>query len=98
MTNIYGIPKYKEINPGIFNSITFPFLFGVMFGDIGHGLMLFFAAFFFIVYPKSNELINNVKYLLLLMGIFAIYCGIIYNEFFSFPMVVLDSCYDINNM
>ena len=58
MTNIYGVPKYKELNPGIFNSITFPFLFGVMFGDVGHGLMLFFTAFFFIIYPIRNQFIN----------------------------------------
>jgi V-type H+-transporting ATPase subunit a len=32
---------YKEINPAIFAIITFPFLFGVMFGDIMHGTMLF---------------------------------------------------------
>jgi V-type H+-transporting ATPase subunit a len=28
---------YKEINPAVFAMVTFPFLFGVMFGDIGHG-------------------------------------------------------------
>jgi len=30
---------YKEINPAVFAMVTFPFLFGVMFGDIGHGGM-----------------------------------------------------------
>lgn len=44
--NTYGIPRYKEINPGFFTIITFPFLFGVMFGDILHGgILLFFALF-----------------------------------------------------
>jgi len=40
----YGIPKYKEINPTVFTIVTFPFLFGVMFGDIGHGGLLFIIA------------------------------------------------------
>lgn len=37
----YGIPRYKEANPSYFTTVTFPFLFGVMFGDIAHGLILF---------------------------------------------------------
>ena len=40
IVNTYGIPTYKEINPAVFACVTFPFLFGVMFGDIGHGFVL----------------------------------------------------------
>ena len=42
----YGTPNYKEVNPTVFNMVTFPFLFGVMFGDIGHGgLLLLFGIY-----------------------------------------------------
>ena len=38
--NTYGVPRYKEINPALFTAATFPFMFGVMYGDIGHGSIL----------------------------------------------------------
>merc|ERR1740139_1752960 len=41
--NTYGIPRYREANPALFTAATFPFLFGVMYGDIGHGSFLFVA-------------------------------------------------------
>lgn len=47
----YGVGKYQEVNPGLFAVITFPFLFAVMFGDIGHGFIIFCAA----VYMIFNE-------------------------------------------
>jgi vacuolar-type H+-ATPase subunit I/STV1 len=36
----YGTPKYQEISPAVITAVTFPFLFGVMFSDIGHGMIL----------------------------------------------------------
>lgn len=41
IVSTYGVPKFKEVNPAYFSIITFPFLFGVMFGDVGHGFIFF---------------------------------------------------------
>jgi V-type H+-transporting ATPase subunit a len=41
IVDTYGVPVYKEVNPTVFTIVTFPFLFGVMFGDIGHGGIVF---------------------------------------------------------
>jgi V-type H+-transporting ATPase subunit a len=46
ITDTYGIPCYKEINPSYFSIVTFPLLFGIMFGDIGHGTLLFLFGSF----------------------------------------------------
>jgi V-type H+-transporting ATPase subunit a len=42
--NTYGMPRYREANPALWTLATFPFLFGVMYGDIGHGTMLLLGA------------------------------------------------------
>jgi len=43
------VPRYKEINPSLFGIMTFPFLFGVMFGDMGHGSLLMLFGLFLVL-------------------------------------------------
>jgi V/A-type H+-transporting ATPase subunit I len=40
LVNTYARPRYNEIDPTVLISITFPLLYGAMFGDVGHGLVL----------------------------------------------------------
>jgi V-type H+-transporting ATPase subunit a len=101
IVNTYGIPRYREINPTFFNIVTFPFLFGVMFGDIGHGAILLLLACY--LCARSDQIKNKdsmlkplikVRYLLLMMGFFAFYCGFLYNDFLSVPLPIFGgSCY-----
>jgi len=100
IVDAYGIAHYREINPGVFTIITFPFLFAVMFGDVGHGFLMTLFAVVLILKEKqlSNMKLNEMfrmcfdgRYLLLLMGAFSIYTGLIYNECFSVPLNLLGS-------
>ncbi len=43
-TEMYGVPKYKEIDPTAFIAFTYVILFGIMFGDVGHGLCVMIAG------------------------------------------------------
>lgn len=49
----YGIATYQEVNPGLFAVVTFPFLFAVMFGDIGHGFIVFVFALGMIMFERQ---------------------------------------------
>ncbi|KAH7372408.1 hypothetical protein KP509_17G002500 [Ceratopteris richardii] len=97
IVDAYGIAKYQEANPGVFTIITFPFLFAVMFGDWGHGICLLVAVLWLIFNEKKygSQKLGDImgmafsgRYVILLMAIFSIYTGLIYNEFFSrsFPI------------
>jgi V-type H+-transporting ATPase subunit a len=90
--NTYGIPRYREANPALFTAATFPFLFGVMYGDVGHGLFLFTVGLMLVLNEKKNddakldELTGGMhigRYMLFMMGFFAVYAGMIYNDCFS---------------
>ena len=98
LVDTYGICRYKEHNPAIVSIVTFPFLFGMMFGDIGHGSILLAVGLG--LTWKSDWLKANgygaaamVRYIILLMGISAVFCGLVYNEFFAMQLNLFTSCY-----
>ena len=98
ITNTYGVPRYQEINPSILTTVTFPFFFGVMFGDIAHGATLF-AFGIFLVFWNENikrsalKAFSDLRYMILMMGFFAFYCGWVYNDFMGMNMNFFGSCY-----
>ncbi len=40
LVDIYGVARYADIDPTPFAAVTFVLMFGMMFGDVGHGLMV----------------------------------------------------------
>nr|XP_020480115.1 V-type proton ATPase 116 kDa subunit a-like [Monopterus albus] len=108
IVDAYGVASYREVNPAVYTIITFPFLFAVMFGDVGHGLLMTLAALWMILEEKDPKLKNNTneiwkmmfggRYLILLMGLFSIYTGAIYNECFSRGLSTFSSAWHVHPM
>ncbi|XP_033826713.1 V-type proton ATPase 116 kDa subunit a isoform X2 [Periophthalmus magnuspinnatus] len=108
IVDAYGIGSYREINPAPYTIITFPFLFAVMFGDLGHGILMTCAALYLVLretrliaQKNDNEMFSMVfagRYIILLMGIFSIYTGIIYNDCFSKSINLFGSGWSVRPM
>ncbi|NHJ21198.1 MAG: hypothetical protein EAX91_09660 [Candidatus Lokiarchaeota archaeon] len=91
ITKMYGIPSYSEIDPTPIIAFTFPLLFGIMFGDIGHGIILIICGLLGVVVyrkKKSRDFINFC-WIIAYCGVVAIIFGTLYSEFFGMHEIKL---------
>jgi V/A-type H+-transporting ATPase subunit I len=80
---MYGLPSYGEMDPTWFLAITYSFIFGAMFGDVGQGALLFLGGLF-LYKTKKMDLAGIIS----CAGIFSIFFGFMYGSFFGFEDVL----------
>jgi V/A-type H+-transporting ATPase subunit I len=75
---MYGLPKYGEVDPTVFVAITYSLLFGMMFGDLGQGLVLILLGWLFWKFKKLRLGAIGMR-----IGIFSSIFGLLYGSFFG---------------
>jgi len=86
LTRLYGITNYSELDPTPIVAITYSLLFGLMFGDIGQGLVLFLLGLFMVIInlrDKKNSM-YDAGFLLMWLGLAAGFGGLMYGSFFGY--------------
>jgi len=78
---LFGHPSYKDIDPTLITAIIFPLLFGLMFPDIGHGLVLLLLGLILRIKMKSMRELGSI---ISFCGASSMIFGAIFGEFFGF--------------
>jgi V/A-type H+-transporting ATPase subunit I len=85
LINTFATPKYKEIDPSLFLFITYPLFYALMLGDVGYGIIVTALGLGIRQKFKTGG-INAIALILLISGVLSTLFGVIYGEFFGFPI------------
>ena len=80
---MYGLPAHNEMDPTIFVGLTYSFIFGAMFGDVGQGLLLALVGgllYFWKKIPLAG-IIGTA-------GVFSTFFGFMFGSIFGFEDII----------
>ncbi|MBM6948396.1 V-type ATP synthase subunit I [Mordavella massiliensis] len=80
---MYGLPAHGEIDPTVFVGITYSFIFGVMFGDVGQGLLLVIGGA--LIYHFKKAALAGI---IATAGIFSTIFGFMFGSIFGFEDII----------
>ena len=76
---MYGLPSYNGINPTAFVAVTYTLLFGIMFGDLGQGIVLSLVGL--IIAKKTGNMLGKIMERI---GISSAFFGLIFGSCFGY--------------
>lgn len=75
---MYGLPEYRQFDPTMFVAITYTIIYGAMFGDLGHGIVLTLAGYLLYKFKKFS-----LGPIMTRCGISACFFGVLFGSFFG---------------
>ena len=82
LVSTYGLPNYQELEPTFFVALSYIVMFGMMFGDAGHGMVLAVGGLIALLAGKSQKA-RDFGVLLLFAGSSSIVFGVVYGSYFG---------------
>ena len=82
-TRLYGLPAYDEIDPTPLLAVTYTMLFGLMFGDVGHGLVLGLLGLY--IHIAMGKPLGSI---LVIVGVSSVGFGFLYGSIFGFEDIL----------
>ncbi|MCX5817698.1 MAG: hypothetical protein NTX75_15910 [Proteobacteria bacterium] len=82
LVSTYGLPNYRELEPTLFVALSYLVMFGMMFGDVGHGAVLAACGLIALLAGRSEKA-RDVGLLLLFGGSSSIVFGVVYGSYFG---------------
>lgn len=78
----YGVPRYGEVDPTILFAVSFVLMFGMMFGDVGHGLVIVTAALLL------HRRLGHYTSLVVTVGASSTLFGLLYGSVFGYEQLI----------
>lgn len=82
LVSTYGLPNYRELEPTLFVALSYLVMFGLMFGDVGHGAVLAVCGLIALFAGRSGK-VRDIGLLILFGGSSSIIFGVVYGSYFG---------------
>ncbi len=79
--NLYALPRYNEVDPTLFLSLTFPLFFGIILGDVGYGAV---TAMLLLCLSKKLPKAAPIAKVMMPAALASIFFGFVFGEIFGF--------------
>ncbi len=94
----YSIPQYKTVDPTPIVAVLYLIMFGLMFGDVGQGLVIMALGVIGTLFGKFKKNMKEIVRLLIFCGGAAVVCGFLFGSFFGLDGVVPAVWFDFHKL
>ena len=86
VTNMFEVPNYREVDPNPMMSIWFWFIFGMMMGDVGYGVVMLIGGILFLKIYKPKGMLKQIGKIIAYSSITTVLFGVLYGSYFGFEL------------